>query len=158
MTQKLLSGRCQRRATFDSNEQRASELLLQEPDPRAHGRLRDIESFRGRMKLPVDTISRKVRASSMSMHHLAKNLLSSGSYIRLPDLFTNHTLRFGSLQVLVQKEEAVRAGLQERRRSRSVHPSNASMEVAGRASGQDKSNARREYIVYRQGTASHDPG
>jgi hypothetical protein len=31
------------------------------------------------MKLPVDTISRKVRASSISMRHLAENLRSSGS-------------------------------------------------------------------------------
>src|SRR3954463_10931387 len=59
------------------------------------------------MKLPVDTISRKVRASSMSMRHLAENMRSSGSYIRLPDMSTNHTLKFGSIRVLIQKEEAI---------------------------------------------------
>ena len=33
-----------------------------------------------------------------------------------------------------------------------------SVEVTGRASSQDKSNACREYIVCRPGTAGHDPG
>ena len=38
-----------------------------------------------------------------------------------------------------------------------VHPSH-SVEVTGRASSQDKSNACREYIVCRPGTDGHDPG
>ena len=33
-----------------------------------------------------------------------------------------------------------------------------SVEVTGRASSQDKSNACREYIVCRPGTDGHDPG
>ncbi len=68
------------------------------------------------MKLPVDTISRNVRASSMSIRHPAESLRSSGNYIRLPDVLANRTLRFGSIWISCSKEEAVGCGSPKRRR------------------------------------------
>jgi hypothetical protein len=44
--QELLSGRRQRCPAFVPNEQRTPKLLFQEPDPRTHCRLGDVEPFR----------------------------------------------------------------------------------------------------------------
>jgi hypothetical protein len=55
------------RAAFIPEEKRETELFLEKAYSRAHCSLGNVQAFRGWMKLPVDTISREVFASSMCM-------------------------------------------------------------------------------------------
>jgi hypothetical protein len=55
-----------------AHEQRPPELLLKKTHTGAHGCLTDIERSDARTKLPVETISKKIPASSVSMLHQHK--------------------------------------------------------------------------------------
>ena len=61
VAQELLAGRRQRRARLVAHEELAPEQVLERAHARAHGRLRDVQALGSARKLPVATISRKVR-------------------------------------------------------------------------------------------------